>query len=208
MLKRIAVAVALLVPAVAAAEERVGTPASGGFVDFRLGFGLPIAASFVPLAGTGGAPVQSQEVSVIPHLAGGFRVIDRIQIGLGFSYFRSSLTTGTTLSSTVAYNLFYFTPFVVIDFARTHDRRAAFYGKFGLPLGADIITQSRAPDSNGFIVGYDFTLGARYAFHPAFALGLETGLLGTFINPERDDANVAFTTFYSSLVGTFYFAGR
>jgi hypothetical protein len=197
MLKRIVVAVALLVPAVGLAEEpqHVGMPRMSPFVDFRLGIGVPIVGTVAGFV---------QQVSPIPQLAAGIRLVDRVQLGVGFSFFRFATTNGMT---DAAFNIFYFTPGVAIDIAKSRDNRVAFYGKFALALGAEVQTQTLFPASNGFDVGYDLTLGVRYLFHSAFALGFEGGVLGFFLHPERDN-NYGITTFYSSLVGTFYFSGR
>jgi hypothetical protein len=66
------------------------------------------------------------------------------------------------------------------------------------------VTSSTATSSNSFILGFDLGLGMRYAVHRMFAIGLEGGAAGLFIEPQ-DPSPVGVTIFYAVLVGTFYY---
>jgi hypothetical protein len=189
------IVLALCISAVAFAQQPLPVPGNSPFVDFRVGFPAPIAA---------GPGVASAVITVIPQLSAGYRLLDRLQIFAGFSYYRASATNA---GATASFNTFFLAPSVAVDIVHSHDRLAIFYAKAGLPLGFDIMTQTGAPDSNGFVVGYDAALGARLSFTPAFALGVESGIFGIFINPERD-TNFALTNFYASFMGTYYFSSK
>jgi hypothetical protein len=176
---------------------------NGLIVELRFGGGLSAVVGGAT-AGPSGAVVAG--VSPIPSLTVGARLANRIHIGLGFAFLRVAVDLPGM--NTQAFNLFYFAPEFAIDLTRSRDNRASFYAKAALPIGADISATSGAPSSDGFVIGYDLGVGLRYALHPAIALGLEAGLMGTFINPERNSLDAFVTTFYSSLVGTFFFGGR
>ena len=126
----------------------------------------------------------------------GARLIGRLELTLGMNFAR--FENGPNATSVVS-----FIPTLAVDIARSADRKAAFYGKFGLPLGVGV-TSSTATSSNSFIIGFDFALGMRYAFHRMFALGFEGGAAGLFIEPQNPNP-VGLTIFYAVLVGTFYY---
>jgi hypothetical protein len=208
MVKELALTIALIAGAHAARAqtppEKTAMP-NGLIVETRLAIGAPISVVGAPISGAGGANVVTN-IQPIPQIVIGGRLADRLHLGLGFAFQRIAVDTPGMVTST--FNLFYFTPTVEVDIVRSRDHRVAFYGKAGLPLGVDIISTSGAPSSNGFVVGYDVAVGMRYAFHPAFTLGFEAGLDGFFVNPERNTDDAFATTFYSALVGTFFFGGR
>jgi hypothetical protein len=184
-----------------AQQPSEGIPPNGMVVELGFGGGLTIGG-----VGTVATP--------LPSLLVGVRLIDRLNLGLGFTFFRLATHGGGVLGGAGAEtdtNLFNFAPTVEVDIVRSNDHRAAFYGKAGLPIGALIINfPPPVRDDVGFVIGYHLALGARYAFNRFFAFGVETGLLGFFTNPQRSDGNnsVGITTFYGMLQATIFFAGK
>jgi hypothetical protein len=181
----LALAAAVLATPAAARAQMPAGPAL--VVDARLGLG-------VGLAGTSG-------VIIVPSLDLGVRLINRLQITLGFGLFR----TATPIPRTNDYNAdtsFTLIPAVAVDILRSRDNHVAWYGKASLPLGVRVVS-SPLNDTNLFVIGYDVALGARYCPHPNFAFGLEGGITGLFVDPAGDNGS-GTTTFYGALVGTFY----
>ena len=161
---------------------RAQMPANGLAVEARLGAGLI-------LGGVG-------SVVAVPSLTVGGRVIDRLQLGLGFGIFRISSPgggMGGTNETTVT-----FVPTFEVDLLKARDNKAAWYFKGGLPVGTEVTT-----NRNFFVIGYDAALGARYCPHPNFAVALEGGVTGIFVDPNGPNGS-GVTTIYGALVGTFY----
>ena len=168
----------LAAPAVARAQM----PATAFDVDARFGAGLV-------LGGTSAVVAQ-------PSLTIGARVIDRLQVGVGFGLDRISSPGGGpngTNSTT-----FTFAPTLSVDLLKAHDNKAAWYVKGALPMGAEVTTPR-----NFFVIGYDVGLGARFCPHPNFAAAIEGGVTGIFVDP-RGNGGFGVTTVYGALVGTFY----
>jgi hypothetical protein len=173
-------AVAFVIAA-APSVARAQMPRNGLAVDARLGGGLVVGGSTA--------------LFVVPSLTIGARLADRLQLGLGFGLFRfSSASGGTTINQTT----FTLQPTLEVDLLKAHDNHAAWYAKVGLPVGAQL-TQMR----NFFVVGYDVALGARFCPHPNWAVALEGGVTGVFVDPDGTNG-YGITTVYGALVGTFY----
>jgi hypothetical protein len=159
-------------------------------VDARLGVGVGIAGT--------------SDVIVVPSLDIGVRLIDRLQIGLGIGLFRTANPPNANPNNTTSTTSFTLIPMAAVDILKAKDNRAAFYGKVGLPLGARVVS-SPNNDLNLFVIGYDVALGARFCPHPNFAVGLEGGISGVFVDPAGNrPQSSGTTTFYGALVGTFY----
>jgi hypothetical protein len=167
-----------LVPSLARAQM----PRTALAVDARLGAGLIIG-------GTSAVVAQ-------PSLTIGARLIDRIQLGLGFGIYRISSPGGAPTGT--SQTTFTFAPTFSVDILKAHDNKAAWYFKGALPMGAEITTPR-----NFFVLGYDAALGARYCPHPNFAAALEGGVTGIFVDPNGN-GGFGVTTVYGALVGTFY----
>jgi hypothetical protein len=172
------------------AQQTEGMPDTGFVFNLRLGGGVPI--------GIGGGGAINTTLNALPAIAAGVRLIGRLELTLGMNFARFEQGTNTATS------VVSFVPTLVVDIARSADRKAAFYGKFGLPLGVGVIQTGGGNSSNSFIVGFDFGLGVRYAFHRMFALGFEGGASGLFVEPQ-DPNPTGITIFYAVLVGTFYY---
>jgi hypothetical protein len=171
----------LLAAAQAGADE--GMPQRGLVVDMRVGGAVPV--------GFGGLSAASS-FTAIPSLSVGGRLAGRIQLTMGFTFFRFE-TTGTNDTST-----FSFVPTIAVDAAKSADQKVALYFKFGLPVGAAVTATTTTP-----VIGFDIAVGTRYAFHRMFALGFEGGAAGFFVDPANNTQGVA--AFYGALVGTFYY---
>src|SRR6185312_12159422 len=133
-----------LVPSVARAQM----PANGLAVEARLGAGLIVGGTSAVVA--------------VPSLTVGARLVDRIQIGVGFGLYRVSSPGGGPNGTNQT--TFTFAPTIEVDLLKSHDNKAAWYFKGALPMGAEITTPR-----NFFVLGYDAALGARYCPHPNFA---------------------------------------
>ncbi|HEY2747983.1 MAG TPA: hypothetical protein VGL86_25345 [Polyangia bacterium] len=171
-------AVLALAPALAHAQM----PAWGLAVDARIGAGLLVGGTSAVIA--------------VPSLTVGARLADRVQVGLGAGLYRISSPGGGPNGTNQT--TFTFAPTVEVDLLRAHDRKAAWYLKGALPLGAEVTTPR-----DFFVVGYDAALGARYCPHPNFAVALEGGVTGLFLDPAGKNG-FGVTTVYGALVGTFY----
>lgn len=167
-----------LVPSVARAQM----PANGLAVDARLGAGMIVGGTSAVVA--------------VPSLTVGGRLVDRIQIGVGFGLYRVSSPGGGPNGTNQT--TFTFAPTIEVDLLKSHDNKAAWYFKGALPMGAEITTPR-----NFFVLGYDAALGARYCPHPNFAAGLEGGVTGIFVDPAGS-GGFGVTSVYGALVGTFY----
>ena len=168
----------VLAPSVARAQM----PANAFDVDARFGAGLVVG-------GTSAVVAQ-------PSLTVGARVIDWLQLGIGFGLYRISSPGGGpngTNSTT-----FTVAPTIAVDLLKAHDNKVAWYVKGALPMGAEV-TQPR----NFFVIGYDVALGTRFCPHPNFAIGIEGGVTGVFVDPTGN-GGFGVTTVYGALVGTFY----
>jgi hypothetical protein len=175
-----ALALALLLLSGGAAHAQM--PRTAFAVDARLGAGMVFG-------GTG-------SIIAVPSLTVGARLIDRLQVGLGMGLYRVA-TPGGGMNGTNQ-TTFTFAPTLEVDLLKAHDNRAAWYAKGALPMGAEV-TNPR----NFFVVGYDLALGVRFCPHPNFAVGLEGGITGLFVDPAGN-AGFGVTTAYGALVGTFY----
>jgi hypothetical protein len=163
----------------AGAEE--GPPHYGFWMEAR-------AAAGTVIAGTATVPI------VQPSLVVGGRVAGRANLGIGFSFLRLA-------SGMVTTNTFAFQPTVAVDLVKSSDERVAFFLRAGLPMGAAITSNTR----NLFVIGYDAALGVRYSPHPMFAVGLEGGLLGTFVDPGSNSVGFGLQSVYGALSGHFFY---
>jgi hypothetical protein len=185
----------LLIAAPALAEKGEHSMPDNAFLfEARLSLGTPFSV------GTLSAP---STFAAVPSLLVGARLGGRLHLGLGFSFFRLS-NGGAGGGGSSDYNVVVFAPTAALDLVKSHDERVALYGKLGLPLGPVITCSTGAPCDNSFGIGFDFALGARYALHHMFALGLEAGVSGSFIGPQRNNT-AGLVTVYGALVGTFYY---
>ncbi len=147
-------------------------------------------------------------ISAIPTLDIGVRLINRLQLTIGFQLSRFAATrvtgAGTPLQVSVSTSATAFTaiPELSVDIVQSADRHVALYGKAGIPLGGAFIGDGQNTTSH-FVVGYDVGIGTRWLPHNNFALGVEAGLTGLFAD-TGNQSSIGVTTFYGALVGTFY----
>lgn len=171
---------------------RAQMPAAPAFVmEARVGGGLAVAGG-----GNGGGGASA-------NLTFGVRLIDRLQIGLGFSVFHTSTIVNTTTGAVNAQTIFTINPTLTIDILKARDNKVAWYGKIGLPLGAQVQAVTNNVSSTVFVIGYDLGLGVRYCPHPNVAFGVEGGLDGFYADPGNG-GSTGTTGVYGAIVGTFY----
>jgi hypothetical protein len=168
----------LLALLLAAAPARAELARTAFWMDLRIGGGASLEGAFFPT----------------PSLVLGARVVGRLQLGGGLSYWRFAASGTQTLGTVL------FAPDLSVDLFKARDERVALYAGVSVPLGALVTT------SNGLAVGYRVALGVRYCPHPNIAFGVEGGGQGLFYHPEGTGwSNIQ--SIYGALVGTFY-AGR
>lgn len=191
-------AVLLASTAVARADE--APPRTALLFEPRLAITAPIS---VAAAGSTAA-----NVTAVPALLVGARLLDRVHVGVGLSYFAVYLQNGSSFLSS---NLVVVTiaPTVGVELLRSPSRRAAFYLKAALPLGPVLNCSgpNGQPCDRGFSVGFDLALGARYSFDRWFALGMEAGANGSFVNPQRA-TNEGLLGAYGALVASFFYTRK
>ncbi len=162
-----------------AASTLLGLPRTAFLFEARLSMGGGIAGD--------GAMMTE------PSLFLGARIIDRIHLGAGVTFRRTSVgDTGSTNTFTVQ-------PAVAIDIVKSQDNRTAFYIKPAFGLGAVVKTDT----DTVAVVTLDLSLGVRHAFHPMFALGFEAGIAGSWVDPGSR-ASAENVVIYGALVGGFY----
>jgi hypothetical protein len=196
-MKRILICLALLGSVAHAEKSPNGMPDTAFVFEARIAAGAPVSILGYLVSGTA--------FTAIPSLFVGARLIDRIHVGLGLQFFRlqGSASTGLGTTATSDY-VIEFEPLISADLFKSGDNRAAFYLKFGIPLGPVITCPGGgAPCDNNFGVGFDIGLGVRYAVHRNVGLGVEAGVAGAFIGPQRNDTT-GEVSFYGALVGTFW----
>jgi hypothetical protein len=195
-LRRAALILLALAPTAARAEPsgEGGLPQKAFMLQMQLG-----GSQAIPLYSTQGA-LQVAGFSVMPALVIGARLANRVDFGVGLSFVRFS-------TDTTALNVLTFAPTVAVDVVKAKDNKVDLYLKLGLPLGPVIVTQGPVTDK-GFGVGFQLGVGARYALHPMFAIGMEGGATGQFVNPQRGTQGNGFANFYGALTGTFFYGSR
>jgi hypothetical protein len=150
------------------------------------------AAASAPVAITGTNGVFTTAPVLQPTLTLGGRLAGRAQLGLGFSFYRLATPGGAT-------NTLSFVPRVEVDLVKAADERVAFFLGADIAFGAAITT-----GTNLLVVGYDASLGVRYAPHPMFAASIEGGVQGYFIDPNGN-RGVGITSVFGALAGHFYY---
>jgi len=154
-------------------------------------------------------------VGLVPQLDAGV-TFGRWSIALGVGFLRGSLgasTVGTPGSSSeVSATLLSIAPTVLFDLVRSTDDRVALYALASLApalLVLDTGSAGNCGSNGGFVLGYQAALGARYALHPQFMLGLEAGPTGQLSTPTgcatngSTDVSVGLHGMYGAVVGTF-----
>lgn len=165
---------------------------------FRADIRLP--ASIVTFVNTNGNAISS--APSVPLLALGLRT-GRVGVlgGLGFSRVTVSRSRGLGgIGQSDSSTEVSFAPTLTYDFFQSTDQKALFYG-----LGAAILGAVVPP--NGTVskdLGFQFAVGASYALHENFRLGLEAGPVGHVLD-AGSSSTVSVVTMYAALVGSFLY---
>ena len=145
------------------------------WLDLRLGGGASLEGNFFPT----------------PSLVLGARLLGRLQLGGGISYWRFA-ASGTRATATVLA-----APDISVDLFKAQDQRVALYLGLSIPIGGLV------GNNSGLAVGYRIALGVRYSPHQNFAMGIEAGGQGLFYDPSGSGwSNIQ--SIYAALVGSFY----
>ena len=178
-------------------SEPLWIPASSG-TSFRADFKLPFAvATFV-----GGNAAAPAPFAPVPQLVLGFQT-GRFGLGAGIGFTRFGVSGGGGFSfGSQSLTELLFSPTVTVDAFQSRDRKVAFY-LLGAPVFGVIVSQTFSKGNVDSDLGFQFALGASYALHENFRLGMEVGPVGHFYNTQ----NTTYTTMslYTALVATFVY---
>lgn len=186
MLKHGALLLLLLLPVAAVANER-GMPDRALILESRLSGGIAVVASHIVFG-------------PLPSLLFGVRAWGRLELGVGLSLTRISYSLFMAETSST---IFTAAPTAELDILKSNDDKVALYLRAGLPLGA-LFTTSGSRTGSYVAVGFEAGIGVRYAPHPMFTIGMESGFLGTYGDPGGRRGS-GFTSVYGALVGTFMY---
>jgi hypothetical protein len=173
--RALVVALALCACGSASAEM----PRTAFWMDLRVGGGASLEGGFFPT----------------PAIIVGARLVGRLQLGGGVSYWRFGASGTTTIATVLAQ------PDLAVDLFKSRDERVALYLGLSIPMGALL------DSDHHFAVGYRIAFGVRYSPHPNFGMGVEAGGQGLFYRPGDSNGWSNIQSIYAALVGTFY-AGR
>jgi hypothetical protein len=164
-------------------------------VAFRADMKLPFAVS--PILGGGGDAFTP--FAPVPQLVLGIQV-GRLGLGAGIGFTRlgtGGLGTGGDITQLLV------APDVTFDVFQSRDGKVAFY-LLGAPIvGVVLVTNSSAQSDYGF----QFAVGANYALHENFRIGLEVGPVGNFYGSAGAEGGLSEISVYTALVGTFAYPG-
>jgi hypothetical protein len=167
------------------------------------------AGTTIPVAPGTLATVFYSSSLPVPQLAAGVRS-GRFAalLGFGFSYSAPSSVTGSSpnVSQIVL------APTGTADLFRSYDGRVAVYGLFGLLLAPVVVnftlsngvTPATAQSELDLNVGLQIAVGARFALHRNFRIGLEAGPLVQFLRVDENNSPTT-VSFYGALVGSFVY---
>ena len=155
-------------------------------------------------------------VGLVPQLVVG-GMFGRWSVGLGIGFVRGTLdvsSAGSTGGSQqVSATYLAFAPTVQFDLLRSSDDRVALYALAALAPSLVVVDSgsggSTCNGGAGFVFGYQAAIGARYAFHKQFMLGVEGGPSGAFSTavgcstPGSTNIAPGLHAMYGALVGTF-----
>jgi hypothetical protein len=151
------------------------------------------------------ARVAGASAGVIPSLMIGGRLAGRIQLGLGGAVMR--IAPGSPTPTMPTTTTFAFGPDLAVDLVKSPHDLVGLYIRGSLAFGAQIGEIPGRPDTTVFVIGYQAALGARTMLNANFALGIEGGALGVFIDPGGSRGS-GTTSVYGAATGTFYWRGR
>jgi len=183
-------------------EPYSDTPTSG--TSFRAGFKLPFATAAL----VGGNAAGPDPFAPVPQLVLGFQTgIFGLGAGIGFTRFGYSGGGGFSVGGQSITELL-LAPTVTVDAFQSRDHKVAFY-LLGAPVfGVIIADQTGNSGSTNSDLGFQFALGANYALHDNFRLGMEVGPIGHFYSynlqgSSNNPPTYSTVSLYTALVGTF-----
>jgi hypothetical protein len=155
-------------------------------------------------------------VGLVPQLVVGGN-FGRWSVGLGVGFVRGSLdasSVGNPSGTQLSVTYLSFAPTVQLDLIRSTDNRVALYALAALAPSLVVVDGGGGGGGPcnggaGFVLGYQTAIGARYAFHKQFMLGVErgpSGVVSTMVGcstPGSTNIAPALHAMYGALVGTF-----
>lgn len=151
--------------------------------------------------------VSNTPFGAVPQLVLGMRPSRRIGLGLGFGFTRLSyqesngcVGSGCTSSPTFTLAELSLAPQLTVDAFHSTDDKVELY-LLGAPIFGLVLETGQSAQSD---IGFQFALGANYALHPNFRIGLEVGPVGHFYNLAGGET-LSTVSLYTALVGSFVY---
>jgi hypothetical protein len=172
-----------------------------GSVAFRADFKLPVAIGSL----YANHQVSQSPFATVPQLVLGGQA-GRVGFGAGLGFSRLSYSSaslnfgGASGGNYEQLTELSVAPTLTFDAFRSDDGKVALY-VLGAPIFGIILQSNQSAASD---LGFQFAIGARYALHENFRIGLEAGPLGHFYN-LGDNETLGVITLYTALVGSFVF---
>jgi hypothetical protein len=157
---------------------------------FRADMKLPFATAQVTSTSTA---LPSIPFAPVPQLVLGGQA-GRFGFGAGFGLARVGVSSGSSDLTELL-----FAPTLSYDVFQSRDAKVACY-LLGAPLFGVVLVSHQTTQSD---LGFQFALGANYAFHDNFRLGLEVGPIGHFYSSGNFSTSFNTLGLYTALVGTF-----
>jgi hypothetical protein len=161
---------------------------------FRADFKLPFTVASLA-SGSGGS---SALPIAVPQLILGFQS-GRWGLGAGIGFTTVSESAGEFSSTENAAEVL-IAPTLTVDAFQSKDGKAALYF-LGAPIFGIIVGSNQSAESD---LGFQFAVGANYALHENFHIGLEVGPVGHFYS-GNEGASESVVSIYTALVGTFVY---
>jgi hypothetical protein len=164
---------------------------------FRADFKLPFAvASLLSEEGASQAPFAP-----VPQLISGFQS-GRMGLGLGLGFTHLAVSSSVTIDGDGSQSVteLLIAPTLTVDAFQSKDGKVALYF-LGAPIFGIVLESNESAQSD---LGFQFALGASYALHENFRLGMEVGPVGHFYSTDEGDT-YSTVSLYTALVGSFVY---
>jgi hypothetical protein len=166
---------------------------------FRADFKLPLAVASLLSSETG---PSASPFAPVPQLVLGFQS-GRVSFGAGLGFTRTALSSSGLISpsgggSTQSLTELLIAPTLTLDAFQSADGKVAFYG-LGAALFGILLESNESVESD---VGFQFAIGASYALHDNFRIGMEAGPVGHFYSTGEGES-LSTMSLYTALIVTF-----
>lgn len=163
--------------------------------DFKLPFAVTTLITGLELVN---ANDYQSPFAPVPQLVLGLHVW-RIGVGVGFGFTNFGVRAADGIDSATELLV---APTFTFDVFQSKDAKVALYALAAPVLGLILVNQPGQPVSIQSDIGFQAALGASYALHDNFRVGLEVGPVGHVFNTNYTET-VYTMALYTALVGTF-----